>query len=50
MSKPSMRSARGPNQAMERTAARGVSTLCVATTLLLRSTRALGGGRSSCSR
>ena len=38
------------NQSMERTAARFASTLCVATTRSLRSTHALGGGRSSLSR
>jgi hypothetical protein len=39
-----------PNQSMERTAARCVSSSCVTRTRLLRFTRALGGGRSSPSR
>lgn len=41
---------RASNHAMERTPTRRAFVFCVATTLSLRSTRALGGRRSSCSR
>jgi hypothetical protein len=40
----------GPNQALERTAARRAFTFQMVKTISLETTLALGGGRSACSR